>query len=359
MAAAPQPARGLRIARPSILVDGRESVRLAQGLNQLAISESLDGLFSLEATFGNWGPRNNSIDFLYFDRATLEFGKNIEIKLADNSLFTGRISAIGATFPEGKPPEITVLAEDRLQDLRMTRRSRTFVDVTDADVFRRVASDHGLQCQPNLQGPNHKSLVQVNQSDLAFIRHRARILGAEVWIDGTVLNVKTRDQRTGAPTKLTYGGELLEFNVSADLSRQRTSLSVSGWDHKSKAVAAHEAAASVIQGELDGGDSGASILERFFAARKESVVHEVARTTSEARAYAEALFRSQARGFVSGWGVAQANAGLRAGHRVELQGLGALFDGKYYITAVRCAFDNVGGFKTEFRVERPGLGKPK
>ena len=56
-----------------------------------------------------------------------------------------RALALCADYPDGGPPTITVLAEDRLQDLRMTRRSRSFEKATLADVARRIAGEHGLE----------------------------------------------------------------------------------------------------------------------------------------------------------------------------------------------------------------------
>ena len=60
----------------------------------------------------------------------------------------------------------------------MARRTRSFEDVTDADVMQQVASDNGLQAEIDAPGPSHRSLAQLNQSDLAFLRERARAVDA-------------------------------------------------------------------------------------------------------------------------------------------------------------------------------------
>src|SRR6185312_16453743 len=112
------------------------------------------------------------------------------IKLGQDPIFKGKIMALEAIFPEGQSPEISVLAEDRFQDLRMTRRTRTFSDVSDADVIKQIATDHGLTPEVNIPGPTYKVLAQVNQSDLAFIRDRARSVDAEVWMTGNTLHAK-------------------------------------------------------------------------------------------------------------------------------------------------------------------------
>src|SRR5690349_8932958 len=110
-------------ARPAVLI-GEETVpALAGGLFGLTIEETAAGLYRCEALFGNWGPKDSGVGFLYFDRALLDFGKRLRIKLRDATLFDGRITGLEARFPEATPPQLVVLAEDRLQDLRMTRRT--------------------------------------------------------------------------------------------------------------------------------------------------------------------------------------------------------------------------------------------
>src|ERR1041385_4891832 len=106
-----------------------------------------------------------------------------------------------AAFPEGQSPEITVLAEDRFQDLRMNRRTRSFSDVSDSDVINQIATDHGLSPSVDLNGPTYKVLAQVNQSDLAFIRERARAIDGEVWMDANTLNAKSHSGRAGEDLK--------------------------------------------------------------------------------------------------------------------------------------------------------------
>src|SRR4029078_13591959 len=165
---------GLKESRPTIVVDNELNGPLGGGLLTLMIVENTNGLYRCEAKFGNWGEKNSTTDFLYFDRSVLDFGKDFEIKLGNDSIFKGKIMGLEGNFPEGQSPEITVLAEDRFQDLRMNRRTRTFTDVSDSEVTNQSPTDNGLNPSVDLSGPTYKVLAQVNQSDLAFIRERAR-----------------------------------------------------------------------------------------------------------------------------------------------------------------------------------------
>jgi hypothetical protein len=348
---------GMLATRPKIIVSGREDIDLSQALLHMSVCETVQGLYRADLRFGNWGPKNNSIGFLYFDRKKLDFGKAVQVKLENDLLFDGRISAMEAHFGEGKSPELVVLLEDRLEDLRMTRRTRTFTDVSDADVIRRVAGDHSLQATIDLNGPTHKTLAQVNQSDLAFIRERARAVDGEIWIDGKNLYAKKRSSRTGTPMKLKYGAELREFCALADLAHQRTAVTVGGWDVRGKRAIKEKADEDAIRSELGSDSSGAKVLRDAFGERKEAVAHTVPLTSDEARAHAEAWFRTISRRFLVGRGLAQPNGKLRVGAWIELDGLGSLFNGKYYLAEVQHMFDGSSGLRSEFVAERPGLGR--
>jgi uncharacterized protein len=348
---------GVKDSRPKIFVAGQEQATLTGGLLKLIVAENTSGLYRCEAKFGNLGPVDGNSDFLYFDRKTLDFGKDFEIKLETDSIFTGRITALEANFPKANTPEITVLAEDCFQDLRMTRRTRAFADMSDSDVFNKIANDHGLSPSVSVSGPTHKILAQVNQSDLAFMRERARAIGAELWMEGKILNIKPRTERRGEPIKLKYKAELHEFTVIADLATQRTSVTVGGWDVSSKSEAKHEATDSAISSELGGDESGVSILKSVFGERKESLTHTVAMSSQESQAYAESYFKTIARRFVVGYGEAEPDSRLRVGATVELDLLGKLFNGKYYLSEVKHIFDNAKGLRVCFCAERPGIGK--
>jgi phage protein D len=351
------PTQALYSARPKLYVAGDNQPRLEQGMSRMEIVETIHGLYRCEAEFINWGDGGSAPDFLYFDRKLLEFGKPFIVKLDTDVIFNGRIMALEASFPAGAPPVLTVLAEDRFQDLRMTRRTRAFNDVSDADVSRRIASDHGLTADVSADGPTYKLLAQVNQSDLAFLRERARSVDAELWIDGSALQFKARANRRSKPIELTLRRELQSFTVKADLAYQRSTVTANGWDVASKSALQHAADESVIRGELNGDVSGVSILKKALGERKEAIAHTVPLNNNEVEAVAESYFKSYARRFVIGRGTATTQAKLRVGTLVDLKGLGPLFTGKYYVVEAQHLFDSARGLRTEFTAERAGLGQ--
>jgi phage protein D len=354
------PITGFYASTPTLKVDGAAKPALAVQLSSVFVEETTLGLFRCEATFTNWGTKGDHADFLFFDRQTLDFGKEFSVEFgppgSQTPLFKGRITGLEAHYPKSSEPLLTVLAEDRFQDLRMERRTRSFADVSDADVFGRIASQHGLTPRVDVDGPTYRVLAQVNQSDLAFLRERAAAIDAELWVDDRTLHAQARTRRNTNTVALAYGSTLLEFSVLADLSHQRTTVRVSGWDVAGKSALDEEAGESVVSAELDGKRSGSGVLAQALADRHERVTCSVPLSQPEARATAEARYRARARRFLSAHGHADGNPSIRVGSTLDLSGLGPLFDGKYYARLARHAFDKEHGYRTSFEVERPGVG---
>jgi len=353
--------RGFYAAQPGLRVSGNAEPALEENLLSLLVEETTAGLYRCEATFQNWGPVGGEVDYLYLDRQLLDFGSPFEVVAgsdeAEHRIFHGRITGLEAVFPGERAPEVTVLAEDRFQDLRMTRRTRTFEESSAADVIRQIADNHSLRAEIDIGDGTLPVVAQVNQSDLAFLRDLARSLAADLWVVEDTLYAQSRNHRQTSSVTLTYGQGLMNFRVLADIARQRTSVTVNGWDVAVKDGVNHEADEAVIRNELNGFEGGGSTLRSAFGERKERIVHMAPFTRQEAQSLSEAKYRQIAGKFVTGRGLAVGDGRIRVGTHVRFQGLGDLFGGSYYVTRVRHTFERSTGYRTAFEVERSGIGQ--
>jgi phage protein D len=325
----------------------------------LELEEDIDGMAALEVSLSAQGQSDPTGTKDYLDRSMLDFGIKVTVTLGPDDrspLFAGRITALGADFPGDTSSTVTIKAEDGLQDLRRTRRTRTFEDSTTADIAQTIAGDHGLTAQVDLDGPQRPLTGQVNLSDLAFLRTRAQADGAEIWLDGTTLRLQRRPDRDGEPVPLVYGETLRSFAVTADLAHQCTDLTVTGWSPADKEAISETGSADDLGDELDGGTSGASVLAAAFDQRHERVVVAEPLDSADAQARARAAYLDRARRFVTGTGTCEGNVAVRVGARVSLRGVGAVFNGDYRVVRACHRWDLVRGYETDFDVERVGLG---
>lgn len=351
---------------PVFKIESERRGELTRDLIRLDVEEATDGLKTLSAHFVAIGPGKSALveELLYLDGAILDFGKLIEVSIGppggDRPIFKGLISAIEATFEEAPAPQVAVFAEDSLMKLRMTPRTRTYENVSDADIAEAIASEHGLSADTSADGPTYDLVQQLNMSDLAFLRERAELTRAEIWLQDDTLHFKTRPNRSAESITLVQGNHLLSVQIRADLAHQRSKVRVTGYDAEERDVIDEEAGGDAIQAEISGGLTGPSILERAFGER---VAHRARRcplTGTEASAWARAEMLRRSRSFVTAVGITRGTPDMVVGSRLNLERVGAPFSGDgYYVTRVRHSYDpsNHQAHRTHFEAERPTVNE--
>jgi phage protein D len=352
-------------ASPVFEIDGQTYGELARDILRLEVEETIDGLKTLEARMVAIGPPGRSggeeETLLYLDGRILDFGKNLSVSIGppenQRIIFNGYITALEINFEEGEEPEVTVYAEDKLMDLRMTRRMRTYENMSDADIAADLAAEHGLRPEVAADGPVYDVVQQMNMSDLAFLRERARLIQAEVWLNDQTLYFKTRDRRQGTQISLVRGNDIITVQACADLAHQRTRVHVSGYDAQDRAVIDESAGDEAIQAEISSGRTGPSVLQAAFGERVSHRVCEVSLNTSEAGDWARAEMLRRARSFVNVTGVTRGTPDLVVGSQLGLSYIGAPFNGNgYYVTRVRHTYDLSQGHRTHFDAQRATVG---
>ncbi|MCU0944376.1 MAG: contractile injection system protein, VgrG/Pvc8 family [Rubritepida sp.] len=348
-------------ARPVLTVDGREDEALGRDLLRLEAREDEHGLATLEAVFLNFGVRTpgDAPGYVHFDRQRLDFGKGVSVAFETGgrreTVFEGKVTALGALYPEQRPPELTLVAEDMLAKLRLARRGRVFENATDQAIVEELLRDTGLRAEVGTPGPRHAQRWQVGLSELALLRERAAALDARISLRDGTLRLATRED--GArPIALSTLNELIRFEVRADLAEQRSAVRAHGWDVAGGSAIHEEAGADVAQSiAAAGGRTGPDCVRDAWGEAPEDLHLEMPATADEARQLAEARMKRRARRFVTGRGVTRGTPSIRVGARVELVDLGAWFSGVYEVTAARHRFDQAEGYRTEFEACRPAL----
>ncbi len=346
-------------AGPVFSVNGAVVPSMARDCVRLEVAEGVEGLRTLRLELfgtgsGATGPPDRMI---YLDGGVIDFGKQVTVCLGPDDeqrvVFDGTISAIEAVFEDGESPLVGIFAEDALMKLRMTRRMRSYTDVTDADIADVIAREHGLQSETDVEGPRYDVVQQLNQSDLAFLRERARLVRAELWCDGRTLHMSSRPRRTGTQLTLVQGNHLLSVRLRADLAHQRSEVHVTGYDASVKDVIDAQAGPEVIDAEIAGGRTGPRVVGLALGGSTTLRVRESPLNSAEASAWANAEMLHRSRRFVCVTGTTRGSPDMVVGSQLTLQQVGAPFEGGgYYVTRVRHTVDLVRGLRTCFEAER-------
>lgn len=349
---------------PIVRIDGSTHGDINRDTERLTIEETVHGLKTLHLSLvaQSAAETEGEEPALYLDGNTIAFGKSIEVALgwrdSSRTVFKGKISAIELEMREATMPLVHVFAEDELMLLRMTRRSRTYLNKSDKDIASELAGLHSLQVDSTAPGPTYEYVQQWNQSDLAFLRERARMIDAELYVRDRKLYFKARNERTSTDVTLVQGNQLLDVTIRADLAHQRTKVKVSGYDDSARDKLESEAGNDAVQAEISGGRTGPRTLEDQFGERVSFRVRETPLKESEASAWARAQQLRRARSFVTAIGTTSGTPDMEVGSKLTLQRVGRTFEGPaYYATRVRHAWSRSVGFRTHFEAERPTLSE--
>jgi phage protein D len=344
---------------PVFTIDGDVAHDLGRDCLRLEVDEDTRGLRTMTAHFaatgaGAPGPPG---PMLHLDGSEIDFGKAVQVSIgpdgAQRTVFDGVVSAIEIVFTDGGPPAVVVLAEDALMRLRMTRRMRTYQNVTDSDIAAAIARDHGLQSDLHVDGPRYPVVQQLNQSDLAFLRERARLVEAELWCEGQTLHMASRPKRPGTELTLVQGGSLLTARLCADLAHQRSTVAITGYDASARDKIDERAGAEAIGAEVSGGRTGPDVVERALGKAVSYRVREVSLKSDQAQAWARAEMLRRSRRFVTVSGLTRGSPDMTVGSKLKLTDVGQPFEGGgYYTTRVRHTFDLTSGLRTYFEAER-------
>ncbi len=369
---------------------------------QVTYKDSIKEIDSLELTINNWdaatrrfkyvgdetpddlkGSTRDSERYRLFDpcnkQVELWMGYAGDLRLMIRATFT----TLEPTFTSSGAPTLAVRGLNAIHQLRRKQYSHTWHDKRDGEIAKDIATlvDKDL-------GKNHKRfpmpivvdehalaneevlpyVAQKNQYDIDFLLSRALRLGYVVYLreaDPTSSNPAARkphvyfgpsDGRIPGQRHveflLRWGASLSEFKPTLTTANQIKSVTVNGWDRgKKKAISAK---ASLGDKELNINADLHELL-KVCDPREELVVDKPVHSEKEAKKLAQAILKDRQKEMVKAAGTTVGLPDLRAGRKVQIDGLGARFNGTYFVTDTTHTL-NDSGYVLRFNARREQTG---
>lgn len=347
-------------SKPTVRIDEEEHSEINTLTVGMEITESEGGVCSAELRLSNVLSDAKGATLAFDDPSIVALGSTMAIyggdELAPQEIFRGIVTGLEADFPQDAPPELVVLAEDAFQQARMTCRTAVHEDVSVADLANALASQLSLTAVVTAFTDPVGTWVQLNESDLAFLRRIIARHDGDMQVVGDELHVSPRGEVQRGVLEMALHSQLLRARVLVDLAHQVTQMTVAGWDAvQGERVTGTTSAPgqNILPGQ---GSTGAEILSSTIGDRNHHVGHLMATTSDEAQALADAAFDHRARRFVCIDGTAEGNPKVRVGTHVALSGLGARLDNTYYVVRACHRWDAERGYETDFTAESAYLG---
>jgi len=225
-------------------------------------------------------------------------------------------------------------------------RSQIFTDQRDSDVYLDIISTYGLSIATQQTDVVHKSLVQYKCSDWDFVITCAERNGLLVVTNKDELRIFSPTISSTASAELTYGATLMSFETEIDARQQEPNLKILAWDYSQN---------QPIEGEINLGDVGSEIektsatLARDADIKRQMTHISSVHTNPELQELLKAEQGKRRLSKVRGTATCQGIHNAIAGDTIQLNNIGSVFSGKYYVSGVTHTYAD-GNWLTTFQV---------
>jgi len=324
---------------------------------EIRVEQDLGAIGMLTIQLANWDPVTQR--HTWSDSSLLRVGAGVEVWLGEyapgSPTFLGEIVGIEPLWSRDRSPTVTVRAYDLLHRLTRSTATRTFVDLSDGEIAARIAREAGLRAQVPRTGTKHRHVLQSNQTDLDFLRSRARRGGYEVFVRGKELHF--RQPALGEPVAhtLRVGEEIEEFAAWLSAAGRAGAETVRSWDVPTKQNIVLTRKSPVVSA-MGAATVGLAQADRVFGAATVTTATVGVRGQQEAEDLAVGRLTTSALRYVEAEAEGEGLASLRTGTTIKVEGAGTTFSGTYYVVQVVHTRTADHRFRTAYRLGRTATG---
>ena len=290
----------------------------------------------------------------------ISMGYQDDLKL----MIEGEITQINPSFPDGGVPTLMIEGHSLMHRLHGANRTRTFQKTTDKQIVDQLAQDAGLQPKVEDSGIQYEYVMQANQTDLEFLRERAKSLHYEIVVDSKMLIFRKSQEAeedkgytlvwAAMPKSQLDGPKVLPLkscSLNMNTLAPPTQVEVRGYDVKNKKAFVSHAGSSQQTSKMGGKQTGADVSASFQRDRQHTHVVSTFQSQQECDDAAKAHYNNKAMDLISGSVSTIGAPDLRAGKIIQLKGVGLHFDGSYRIEEATHSIGS-GGYQTSLNLKR-------
>ena len=278
-------------------------------------------------------------------------GAEIEILVGyhgdDSTVFKGVIVKQAAQVSRARECRLVVTCCDKAFAMTLGRKHAQFSGETETAALQGLIEAHDLTADVAVSGGEREQLVQYFASDWDYLLCRADANGALALVDDATVSV--RPPAFDPPVvQFGFGASLIEIDVEMDARTQYKGANARTWDAATQALSSQTGAEPSWSGP--GNLSGETLAKVFGSANElQSAglpIGDPLKAWADAELLRSRLSRIRGRGSFAGY------AALKPGQQIDLEGLGARFDGTAFVSGVRQLVEG-GTWKTELTFGLP------
>jgi len=233
----------------------------------------------------------------------------------------------------GETTSVLVLdCRDKAVKATVRRKYAVFADQTDGAAIQTAMGSYGVTTSISGLSGRHACLLQWDATDWDFAMIRAQVNGCIAFAEDGVVTVAKPDLGATPALGVTYGDDVLDFDLKLGALTQVRSAAADAWDPASQQM--NSASASSTNSNPLGSDRSTTLADLVASSpAKLKTTADVDPTELQSVAAAAAGWADLSK--VTGTVRFQGSALIRPGSLLELGGLGKRFNGRGLVSEVR------------------------
>lgn len=292
-------------------------------------------------------------DVEWMDESAVQEGRPITISIGHGAtlkrVFAGDVTGLEFSAEGSAGASVTICGYDRMHRLARARRTAAFVKKKDSEIAADVAGLHELSAVATDSGVVHPYVMQRQQTDLAFLRERARRIGYVLRVEDDQLFFAPRALADSASVTARFGDNLLELRVTTSLLGQVGAAEALGWDPDAQQAIVKKITAP--RSTMGGDRTGLELADGLYGAEVTAATGAPIAVEKLAEQVAAAELEAVALRHVTCSGKLLGTAELRPGMILAVVAGSRRVTGNYWLTRVTHTWDPEG-FYTRFEGRR-------
>ncbi len=265
------------------------------------------------------------------DDSLFKPGSSVKLDAGDpnkqETIFEGLIASVRIQVAKDAHSYMILECRDNAFPATLGRKNRIFEKKSDSDIIKETLSSYG-NVSVDATTYKHDSLVQYYCSDWDFALSRADACGLYVLCDGKQIMVKKPDVDGAPAVGLTFGVDIIDFNLELTSDDQYADYQAVSWSTESLQAVVESAPSPKVnkQGDLDPGKIASG--DKMLLQTDSPTASDALKMWAGSVAQRSVLSRYQ--GTVSFCGTGK----VKPGSLIELKGLGKRFNGNLFVGSV-------------------------
>ncbi len=297
--------------------------------------------------------------FRWLGHPLFKFGNEVSISLGYLKLkkvTQGKIQNISASFTQGLAPTFSVEGADSAYVFLTTPSDvEPYRDKTDSDIVGQIANQ--AQLTPDVDPTSDVFPVKIKQggkSYLQFIEELAKSNGYEYSLSGRTLSFIQPKTDRPADMSLTWGRDLLSFSPQLKTDAMYTEVIVRAWDRNGRKMIEARANAGDEHRQESQKRFGSEVAQQIYGQAVRVITDRPVTSQAEAQKIALAELQRSSDGLIEASIEMVGRPDLRPGMRIQLDGVGEWFSGKYYVNKATHRISNEG-YRTSCDMKRSAV----